>query len=94
MASGYTDKHKFCAFMGLLTILSESYLFFVETCEKVCAIQGQDIFEVKAVSLICCNEEAHGELKTQIDNYALYLRDYLLKEGYYFSYEYDLSLSR
>lgn len=34
------------------------------------------------------------ELKTQIENYATYLKNYLLKEGYYFSYEYDLSLSR
>jgi hypothetical protein len=53
-----------------------------------------DIFEVKDVVLVVVGEEAKGELKTQIENYALYLKNYLLKEGYYFSYEYDLSLSK
>lgn len=94
VAEGYQEKAKFSAFMGLLTILNETYLFLVSTCEKVCAIQAQDIFEVRTVTLILCSEEAHGELRTQVDNYAVYLRDYLLKEGYYFSYDYDLSLSR
>lgn len=74
--------------------MSETYLFLVDLCEKVCTIQGKDIFEVKEVSLVLCRDEAKGEMKTQIDNYAVYLKNFLLKEGYYFSYEYDLSLSR
>lgn len=30
----------------------------------------------------------------KIFNYLLYMKNYLLKEGYYFSYDYDLTLSR
>ena len=65
--------------MGLLTIMSETYLFMVHSCERVCTIENLDIFEVREITLIRCGEEAKGELKTQIDNYAEYLKNYLLK---------------
>lgn len=49
---------------------------------------------MREVGIVGCHEEENTELKTQIENYLLYLKNYLIKEGYYFSYDYDLSLSR
>jgi hypothetical protein len=43
--------------MGILTVLSRSYLFLIDNCEKVCSINAQDIFEVRSVALIPCQEE-------------------------------------
>ena len=35
-----------------------------------------------------------SEKANQIYDYLDYMKNYLLKEGYYFSYQYDISLSR
>jgi hypothetical protein len=83
----YSEKASYSAFLGLLTILSRTMLLLVRECEKACAIEGQEVWEVREVALVgCSGVEETAETRMQIDNYALYLKNCLLKEGYYFSY--------
>ena len=52
IGGNYERKTTMSAFLGILPILNKSYLAFVDTCEKVCTIEGKDIFEVKEVIFI------------------------------------------
>jgi hypothetical protein len=36
----------------------------------------------------------NDEKINKIFNYLLYMKNYLMKDGFYFSYDYDLTLSR
>jgi hypothetical protein len=40
----FDKRSSFSAFLGVLPILNKSFLVFVETCEKACTIESQDIF--------------------------------------------------
>ena len=40
----YLKTAHFSCFLGLLNVLDRTFLVFIETCEKACSIQNNDIF--------------------------------------------------
>ncbi|CAK76155.1 unnamed protein product (macronuclear) [Paramecium tetraurelia] len=91
------SKHEqmaFSAFLGTIYILNEPFLLFVDEAELICTIDEQDIFQIASVSFlsympnIMQSAKANTILKTIAE-----LRK-LLVMGFYFSYGYDLTLSK
>ena len=95
----YLKTAHFSAFLGVLSILNKTFLVFVENCTRACVIQEKDVFEVRDIGFVPFEseksfEEDDSEKLNQVYSYMIYMKNQLLREGYYFSYDYELSLSR
>ncbi|EAR95552.1 endonuclease/exonuclease/phosphatase family protein (macronuclear) [Tetrahymena thermophila SB210] len=87
---------RFSLFMGIQYILDEKFLVFAENVAQTCAIQKHDVFEIQSlcfVSFVKSRDLFVGEKGTRLEQQITNIRN-LFQEGYYFSYTYDLSLSR
>ncbi|EAR97726.2 endonuclease/exonuclease/phosphatase family protein (macronuclear) [Tetrahymena thermophila SB210] len=86
----------FSFFMGVLSILDIKFLIFAENVAQTCSIQKHDIFEIQSlcfVSFIKSKDLFYGEQGIQLEQQITNIRN-LFKQGYYFSYTYNLSLSK
>ena len=83
----------------MISVLDKTFLVFIETCTRACTIQNNDVFEVRDITFVPfvaerTFEEEDPEKVNKIHNYMIYMKNQLLRQGYYFSYDYELSLSR
>jgi len=94
--SNYESKKNYSLFMGILNILDKAFLLMVHEILPVCNIENNDIFALASVSFIPFESESdfyNSQSGKEALNYILNLRKLLL-QGYYFSYTYDLTLSK
>ncbi|CAD8204811.1 unnamed protein product [Paramecium octaurelia] len=86
----------FSAFLGTIYILDKPFLLLVEDAELICTIDEQDIFQIASVAFLPYepNEKIMQSAKAnEILKMIGHLRK-LLVMGFYFSYGYDLTLSK
>ncbi|KAM3130355.1 hypothetical protein pb186bvf_017558 [Paramecium bursaria] len=86
----------FSAFLGTIYILDKAFLLFIQEVSLVCAIDGQDLFQVQTIAFLPYEQETqiYASIKAQaITNLVENLRK-LLSMGFYFSYTYDLTQSK
>jgi len=92
----FESKKVYSLFMGILNILDKSFLLMVHEILPVCNIENNDIFAIASASFIPFESEGdffRTQSGKEAINYILNIRKLLL-QGYYFSYTYDLTLSK
>jgi hypothetical protein len=93
----YEKKKIFSAFLGIITILDKAFLLLVDECTHISTLEGSDIFRICSTSFIPFEGESEilNSANAQ-NNYVVYIQNLrkLLEMGYYFSYTYDLTLSK
>ncbi|EAS06288.2 endonuclease/exonuclease/phosphatase family protein (macronuclear) [Tetrahymena thermophila SB210] len=79
------------AFLGIINILNQNFLVFVEEVDQICVIDEYQIFECKKVELIHMSYNKM-ELSKEIKSYIERIEK-ILSFGHYFAFNYPLSLS-
>ncbi|KAL4501680.1 hypothetical protein ABPG72_018731 [Tetrahymena utriculariae] len=79
------------AFLGIINILNQNFLVFVEEVDQICVIDEYQIFECKKVELIHMSYNK-VELSKEIKSYIERIEK-ILSFGHYFAFNYPLSLS-
>jgi hypothetical protein len=92
----FEKKRSFTAFLGIINILDKAFLLMADDAVLVCNIEGCDVFQLGSTTFIPF--ESENELfSTQSGreslNYIQNIRK-LLAMGHYFSYNYNLTLSK
>ena len=69
---------------------------FINEISFACSIQKHDVFEVATVSFLERDKgtEQKQEERKSIWAYLNYMKDVIFRQGFYFSYTYDLTLSK
>lgn len=87
----------FSVFLGVLPVFNCSFLVFAEYVKEPIVMEKHDIFEVVGLAYIPLGNEREYERQDKwqsILNYLSYLKTSIMREGYYFSFTYDLSVSK
>jgi hypothetical protein len=86
----------FSGLLGTITILDKAFILIVQEVSHVCSIEMHDIFQVQTIQFIPFEQESDifSSAKAQ-DILAIIgnLRK-LFMNGFYYSYSYDLTLSK
>jgi hypothetical protein len=88
---------QFSLFLGVLPVFSCSFLVFVEYVKEPIIMEKHEIYEVVGLAYIPLGNEREYERNDKwqsILNYLSYLKNSIMREGYYFSFTYDLSVSK
>ncbi|EAS01600.2 endonuclease/exonuclease/phosphatase family protein (macronuclear) [Tetrahymena thermophila SB210] len=88
-------EKKGCAFLGLLHIKFHPFLVFAGEVKPICTIENNQVYEIhsiffKAFHRLDYNETSTGRKVLNLQNHL----KKLFSSGFYFSYQFDLTLSK
>ncbi|CAD8156041.1 unnamed protein product [Paramecium octaurelia] len=88
------EQMAFSAFLGTIYILDEPLLLFVEKAELICTIDEQDVFQIVSVQFLSYMPNIMQSPKANAILKIIKQLKKILGMGFYFSYGYDLTLSK
>jgi len=95
-ANPFDFKKSYSAFLGITSIYDRLFLVLVDEVEQVCILENCGIFTITSVSFVPVQQDDEffsSDKGKELIGLVLNLRK-LLTQGFYFSYTYDLTISK
>lgn len=88
------NEVRFCAVFGMITVLDFKFIITVDQIEKAACLCKHDIWRIRKVSFHPLDNKEYLESINQMEELFKKITGIrkLLTSGFYFSYDYDLTL--